>query len=261
MIHYFGYGSNIDMTSLATKGVRPRSSVRARLPGWRLTFNVHHWFQRLEGGVGNIVRTDDPSDEVRGVMHVCDEPDLAKLDAVESYGVGYDRIEVELETEDGPAKALAYVGIESYLDERCRPTQRYLNIIVRGAEAAGIDADYIAKLRATPVHVPPDYPSFRHDPDLPELDADSLATHPRYTAVFGAVFDMAEARWQHHCLWELFGGKDTTLFHLRRHDDSHGDESLDDVVHGRLTEGQRAYLNAYIHEYAAEYRYVGRYRF
>jgi hypothetical protein len=275
VIHYFGYGSNMNMTSLAAKGVHPRSSRPARLPGWRLLFNVHHWFEH-EGGVGNICPSDEPTAEVRGVMHVCDDSDLAKLDAVESYGVGYDRVEVELELDaldspnalDSPSQtastttALAYVGIESYLDDSCRPTLRYLNIIIDGAIAAGIDAAYVERLRRTTVHVPKDYPPFRHaDGPVPEFDAESLAVHPRYTAVAGAVFDMAQARWQHHCLWELFGGKDTTLFHVRRHDDSDATETLEDIKHERLTAGQRAYLNAYLHEYAAEYRYVGRYRF
>ena len=42
-----------------------------------------------------------------------------------------------------------------------------------------------------------------------------------------------------------------------RPDDSDGRESLDDVKAGRLRPTQRAYLDHYLHGYAAEYRYAG----
>ena len=55
------------------------------------------------------------------------------------------------------------------------------------------------------------------------------------------------------------GGKDMTLFHLKRLDTSDGSETLADIKHGHITEPGRKYLNAYLHEYDAEFRYVGRY--
>lgn len=259
MLRYFGYGSNMNLDSLRAKGVSPLASHRATLAGWRLRFNVHHWF-RHEGGVGNISPGEGESCRVLGVVHELEDDALAKLDAVESYGVGYDRIEVEVETEGGSMLATTYVGVPSYLDDSCLPTRRYLNIVVRGAEAAGLDADYIRALRERPVHAPEDYPPFEHPIEgAPVFDARSLSDHPTYTAIGGAVFDMSEARWQHQHLVELFGGKDMTLFHVRRHDESRGDETLEDLREGRLGEGQRRYINAYVHEHAREYRYVGRF--
>jgi sulfite reductase (NADPH) flavoprotein alpha-component len=50
-----------------------------------------------------------------------------------------------------------------------------------------------------------------------------------------------------------------TLFHLRRLDSSNLDETIDDIRHGRLNQAQWHYLNNYLHEYAREYRYAGRY--
>ena len=261
MFHYFGYGSNMNQVSLRAKGVAPRSSVRATLRGWRLCFDVEHWF-RHEGGVGNIRPSADPSDAVMGVVHLCEDDDLAKLDAVEAYGVGYDRIEVEVQTANGPRLATAYIGLEKHTDPSCLPTRRYLNILVEGARAAGIDADYIARLEQHPVHAPKTYPDFAHPPrSVPEFTRDSLAEHPKYTALAGAVFDMSGARWQHHYLWDLFGGRDMTLFHLKRLDTADGSETIDDLLTGRLTPVQREYLNAYLNEYDVEYRYVGRYRY
>ena len=145
MLHYFGYGSNMNPTSLRHKGVVPASSERATLHGYQLVFDVHHWF-RHEGGVGNM-KPGAPDDRVEGVLHVIDEVQLAKLDQVESYGVGYDRIEVEVQTAEGTVSALTYVGLPQYLDPSCLPTRRYLNILVKGAEHAELPEPYLAWLR------------------------------------------------------------------------------------------------------------------
>jgi cation transport regulator ChaC len=256
---YFGYGSNMDLTSLRAKGVEPLSSERAALPGWRLRFNVHHFF-RHEGGVANVEPTGDPSDIVRGVLHRCRDEHLALLDAAEAYGHGYDRLEVPVATETDEHRAITYVGIPSFLDPECRPVQRYLNILVKGATAAGLDPAYIDALRRAPVHqrhpVPPFVPPRG---SYPTYTAATLVQQPLFTALAGAVFDMAGARWQHKFLHGLFGGKDMTLFHLKRLDNSDGSETVDDIKHDRLTAEQRRYLNEYLHEYSAEYVYVGRY--
>lgn len=261
MFFYFGYGSNLSLASLRAKGVEPRESIRGRLFGWKLVFDVRHWY-RHEGGVGNIRRTDHPEDRVEGLVHLCEDQHLALLDAMESYGVGYDRIEVDIETEAGLVRALTYVGLPAHISPACLPTQRYLNIVLQGALAAGLQPSYIQRLRAHAVFVPRDYPPFEHPKEpVAWFDSVSLARHPEYTAIIGAVFDMTQARPQLHCVKELFGGKDITMFHLRRLDTSDGRDSLAEFKQDRLSEAARRYLNAYLHEFDFEYRYAGRYTY
>lgn len=258
LFQYFGYGSNMNPTSLRHKGVEPARSVRGTLHGYKLVFNVHHWF-RHEGGVGNIVPAS-AHDRVEGIVHVIDEQQLAKLDAVESYGVGYDRIRVTLDSPEGSLEAITYVGIETYLDDGCLPTPRYRNIVVAGAEASGLPPDYIAWLRAHPVYVHPPVPDYEPPAgDWPTFEASTLPAH--HTALAGHVFDMRGCRWQHECLLDLLGGRDMTMFHLRRMDTSDGSETLRDLAENRYDDGQRAYLNAYLSEYHREYRYAGRFRY
>jgi sulfite reductase (NADPH) flavoprotein alpha-component len=256
---YFGYGSNMDLRSLRAKGVEPLRSQPAALRGWRLRFNVQHFF-RHEGGVGNIEPSDDPSSMVRGVLHLCQDAHLAPLDAAEAYGHGYDRITVALETDSGPQQAVAYAGLPTFINDACLPTRRYLNILLQGARAAGLDPAYIEALRQQPVLAQGPVSPFVPPPgDYPIFDAVTLAGHPSLTALAGAVFDMADARPQHQFLRRFFGGKDMTLFHLKRLDHSDGSETLDDLRHGRLTPAQRQYLDAYLHAYAEEYLYAGRF--
>jgi sulfite reductase (NADPH) flavoprotein alpha-component len=259
VFYYFGYGSNLNLTSLKAKGVAPRSSKPAVLHGWTLLFNVQHWF-RHEGGVGNIRPSQNPADQVQGVVHLCDDQHLAMLDAAESYGVGYDRIVVEFDTDEGKLSAITYVGLPGYLNDTCLPTQRYLNILLKGATSAGLDKAYIEKLRAHPIHPEQYYPPFQYPAiPMPIYNQQTLAQYPLYTALAGAVFDMQHARARLDCVRELFGGKDMTLFHLKRLDTSNGSEVLEDIRHDRISAAGRKYLNAYLHEYNAEFKYVGRY--
>ncbi len=258
MFRYFGFGSNMNITSLRAKGVEPLASRRAVLPGWRLRFNVQHFF-RHEGGVGNIEPASAPGEHVPGVLHDCPDEALSSLDAVEACGHGYERITVEVEADGERIPAFTYVGMPDFIDDSCLPSRRYLNILIQGARQAGLDADYVRSLETHPVHQSGDYPAFTPPPgDYPVFDADSLARHPLYTALYGAVFDMTEARPLHQYLKGFFGGRDMTLFHLKRLDSSDGSESMDDIRQGRLNQAQRRYINGYLHEYAREYRYVGR---
>jgi sulfite reductase (NADPH) flavoprotein alpha-component len=256
---YFGYGSNMSLASLRAKGVVPRASQRAELRGWRLRFNVRHFFAH-EGGVGNIENTGEAAHVVQGVLHCCEDEHLALLDVAEAHGHGYHRVQVPLHTAQGEQSAVAYVGAASFIDEQCRPTRRYLGILLQGAAAAGLDAGYIEALRRQPLHVQHAVPPFVPPPGEHRVfTAATLTAEPPLTALDGHVFDMSGARWQHAFLKGLFGGKDMTLFHLQRMHGSDGLETLADVRQGRLTPAQRLCLDEYLHAYAAEYVYAGRY--
>lgn len=251
----------MDLVSIRAKGVEPKRSIPALLPGWKLGFNVQHFF-RHEGGVANILQTGSSQDSVHGVVHLCDDNALARLDAVEAFGVGYDRVPVTVDTAEGPISALTYVGMEQFINNACRPTQRYLNILVSGATNAGLQPAYIEALRRQPIHVKRDNPAFE-PPATPDTTytATSLAEHPRLTALAGFVFNMMDARWQHQYLIGLFGGKDMTLWHLKRLDTSDGSESIDDIKKDKLSRYQKRYLNEYLLEYNVEYQYAGRFRY
>ena len=257
-ILYFGYGSNMDVRSLRAKGVQPLHSWPATLPGWRLRFNVQHFFAH-EGGVANI-EPAGADDRVCGVLHACDAGALAALDLAEAYPHGYDRIEAPVRTADGARRAIAYVGTPGFVNDSCLPTRRYLNILLQGARAAGLAPGYIAMLEAHPVLMKHAVAPYRPPAGKPPpFDAEKLAAHSRHTALDDAVFDMSQARWQHRLLWGHYGGRDMTLYHLHRMDGAGAQPTEEDVRRRRFNPAQRAYLDEYLHAYAAEYRYAGRF--
>ena len=244
----------MDMTALRAKGVVPIRSVPATLHGWRLRFNVEHFF-RHEGGVGNIAPTDDPAARVLGVLHWCNDGDLVALDKLEARGVGYDRVSVELQTPNGAETGFAYVGLPEYVNDTCLPTRRYLNILLRGARNVGLDASYIAELEAHEILPPLDPPPFVPPHQSRLFDHNDLVAVR--TALSGHLFDMTSARAAHRVAQDWFAAKDVTMFLLRRMDSSNGNETLNDVVTGRLNVNQRRYLDAYLKAFCEEYEYVG----
>lgn len=251
----------MNLISLKAKGVDPIQSQKAILRGWKLTFNVQHWF-RHEGGMGNIIRSNNENDIVEGVVHLCHDDQLASMDAMESFGVAYDRIEVQLETASGTVMAFAYIGMPGYLDNSCLPTRRYLNILLKGATAAGLSEYYIKNLSSHSLLPEIVYPVFDAPAgSFPIYTSVTLAPHKHLTALLGEVFDMSNSRAKLKVIEGLFGGKDMTLFHLKRHDTSTGTETLEDVKSGRISEPAQLYLNAYLNEYSKEFSYAGRYLF
>lgn len=261
MFRYFGFGSNMNIVSLRAKGVEPLRSRPATLPGWHLRFNVEHFF-RHEGGVGNIEPSQTPGNKVLGMLHDCADEALDSLDAMEAYGHGYDRIQVEVEADGQSLPAYTYVGMPNFINDQCLPSRRYLNIVIEGAKQSGLDGDYIKMLESQAVLPRNDHPMFTPPAgNFPVFDRNTLPLHPLYTALYGAVFDMTDARPQHEYLKRFFDGRDMTLFHLKRMDSSDGSETMEDIRHGRINKAQLQYLNGYLNEYAKEYQYVGRFEF
>lgn len=260
-IIYFGYGSNINLISLKSKGVDPLSSEVGTLKGWQLKFNVQHWF-RHEGGMGNVEPSEDPGQHVEGMVHFISSEHLQALDAVESYGVGYDRVEVEVETESGTYTALTYVGLPAFIDNTCLPTRRYLNIIINGAKKAGLSSSYVERLEKHEILPLPNYPEFEVPSGIYRSFEESyLAGHKEFTALAGHVFDMRNCREKLRAVHPIFGGRDMTVFHIRRHDSSSGNETVSDYLNDNITDGQKNYINAYLHEYLREFEYAGTFRY
>ncbi|MBC7659515.1 MAG: gamma-glutamylcyclotransferase [Chitinophagaceae bacterium] len=254
MFHYYGYGSNMNITSLAAKGVQPVSAEPAVLSGWQLTFNIPDFFL-IEGGTGNIVPSE--GSEVHGVLFACADGDLSVLDSLEAVGVNYERREVSVTTYSGAKhKAHVYVGMSERLKEGFQPSRRYLNILIRGAEKVGLAASYIRFLRVQEVKNEPVYRPFRYPESVATFGSLDLTGYR--TAIAGAVFDTEHARADHAYLRSFLSGKDMTLFFLCRMDSSDGMETLDDVRSGRLNTAQKRYLNYYLQEFDREYQFLGR---
>jgi gamma-glutamylcyclotransferase len=152
LLLYFAYGSNMNSADLKNwcKGKKaiinltnPRAAV---LKDFKVAFT--HKSESRKGGVADIVRAE--GEEVWGVLFETDESSLKWIDKKEGW-IGdlassvYKRVRVEVFLDgEKPIEAMTYEVIRkgSY-----KPSQEYLEVILKGAEDHQLPRDYVDKMR------------------------------------------------------------------------------------------------------------------
>ncbi len=150
---WFVYGSSLDAEAFAgwagEHGYRVPdfSAARpARLRGWRLSFDAP---SRMWGGpVASL--SEAPGDVVEGLAVPMPGEARGLVDHKEGAVSGlYEAMEVTLETDAGPAPALAFrVARARRLPADGPPSPPYLDVMLRGARASGLSPAWIARLEA-----------------------------------------------------------------------------------------------------------------
>jgi len=113
---------------------------RARLPGYRLAFS--RYSRQRRGGSADVV--EDAPSAVWGVLYEVDEACIANMDRVEGVPTAYRREPVTVFDDAGqPQEAITYVANPT---GEFLPSRSYLEVILRGARAYGLPAEYIAHL-------------------------------------------------------------------------------------------------------------------
>jgi len=152
----FAYGSNMNLGDLKpwleSRNYPPNQilkAIPARLPGYRLAWN--YWSAKRQGGAANVEKS--PNDEVLGAILEIGVPLLDALDAKEGHPNRYSRFPHPIECyelENGaPHLAWVYEVTEKFRCEEDKlPTQSYLGIVVEGAKALGLPADYVQQLKS-----------------------------------------------------------------------------------------------------------------
>jgi hypothetical protein len=150
---WFVYGSSLDAAAFAAwardHGYRPPDLARARparLRDHRLAFDAP---SRMWGGpVASLVRA--PGDVVEGLALPMPGEARGLVDHKEGAVSGlYEPFEVTLETDDGPAPALAFrVASSRRLPADGPPSPGYHEVMLRGARASGLSAGWIARLES-----------------------------------------------------------------------------------------------------------------
>jgi gamma-glutamylcyclotransferase len=147
-VWYFAYGSNMDVTRLIDKRLRPEGvitgeRVLGRLDGWRLCFNKP-WAKFAEGGAANIL--PDRDHVVYGTLNLMEERGLTVLDRYEGVAGGhYQRETLDVLRPDTgeTVKAVAYIALRD-LSDRLLPPRFYLDHLLAGRDL--LPPDYMAWL-------------------------------------------------------------------------------------------------------------------
>lgn len=143
---YFAYGSNLSLDCM--RGRVPSAEVvgRARLAGMRLTLD-----KRGRDGSGKANLVPDAAAHVWGAVYSLE---IAHWDGLDASEPGYRRVSVSVETESGEIVADTYVSTLRTDDPVAFAW--YKRLIVEGARAQGLPAEYLALLEALPVRADSD---------------------------------------------------------------------------------------------------------
>jgi len=138
---YFAYGVNMDRQRLELHRAIKLLDVRLGvLENYRLVFNKVSSI-RPTTGCANIIPAE--GQRVLGVLYRIEESDFARMDIFEGVGSGqYHRERVLVKAEDNNLiEAEVYVADETQAG--LEPSIEYLESVLKGAEEAGLDEEYI----------------------------------------------------------------------------------------------------------------------
>jgi len=141
-IWYFAYGANMSSKVFVDRRqMHASAKINGELQGFSLVFN-QPGIPLLEPAFANIRPQVDES--VHGVLWEITREDLARLDVKEGGGDAYDRLVVQVITDEGPVEARTYVATRNV--SGLRPSRRYLDVILEGAHEATLPGAYIERL-------------------------------------------------------------------------------------------------------------------
>jgi hypothetical protein len=151
-VWYFAYGSNMQPATFAgRRGIVPSRSRPARAPGWRLVLDKPPLVPIAES-FANLIA--DAEAETFGVLYEITSDDLAHIDLTEGVLIdNYRRIEIVTLALDGGEPTPAFTLTTGAQAPELRPSDRYMALLIEGAETHGLPAEWIAMLRAVPTCV------------------------------------------------------------------------------------------------------------
>jgi hypothetical protein len=148
-VWYFAYGSNMQpATFRGRRGIEALRAVPARLAGWRLVLDKPPLVP-VGHAMANVV--ESAGHDVYGIAYAVTAADLAHVELTEGVLIGnYRRIPVRLAPIDGSDALEAFTLTSDRRDPGLRPSDRYMALLIEGAEWHGLPAEYVAWLRSLP---------------------------------------------------------------------------------------------------------------
>ena len=146
---YFGYGSNLDKEDwLNWCGQRDGSKLteitRCYAKGFIMRFN---YYSNNRGcGAANLVHTGKETHGTPGVLFEIDDYTLSLLDKKEGYPTSYQRIKINVITEENEVcEAITYTSNLYTSDDFYAPSKEYYSLIENGLKSRGMNYNHLIK--------------------------------------------------------------------------------------------------------------------
>lgn len=209
-VYYFAIGSMMHPGSCEMRHFHPQHSQPAELLDYRL-----HFFSAM----GNAEAVLAPGHSMHGVLHRVTEAQMVELDNMEigyMRSMGQAKLYGDSDGKDGTSSSVVVAacvycrpaGTDTLQNDK-PPRQRYLEILVAGAQHWGVDAAYVQLLQDHPFHPrtqPENFTSLGSPPDeccdvvmdeVPDATDDKT-----YFSLNGKIIELAYPK--DHKMYKLF---------------------------------------------------------
>lgn len=157
---YFCYGSNMSSLRLQHRAPSSQFVAVARLEKHDLRF---HKSGKDGSAKCDAFNTNNPDDQIFGVIYQISEPDKVQLDRIEGLGKGYDEKIVEISALTGELfTATTYYATK--VDPSLKPYHWYKEHVLKGAEENRLPKAYIHYIAN--IESVDDYDIERHQKEL-----------------------------------------------------------------------------------------------
>ena len=144
---YFGYGSNLDKEDWLNwcgqrDGSRLTEITRCYAKGFIMRFN---YYSNNRGcGAANLVHTGNEAHGTPGVLFEIDDYTLSLLDKKEGYPTSYQRITIDVITEENEVfEAITYTSNLYNSDDFYAPSDGYYSLIENGLKSRGMGDNHL----------------------------------------------------------------------------------------------------------------------
>jgi len=148
MLKYLAYGSNLHPGRLQRRVPSAKVIEVVQLVGWQLRF---HKCSNDGSGKCNIIKNDQPTDLVYGVVYEINPDEKSRLDKAEGLGDGYDEHQLPI---DDHGNVFCYLATN--IDDALNPYAWYQEYVILGARYHNLPETYLQKIEVVEAD---------HDPD------------------------------------------------------------------------------------------------
>lgn len=141
-MYHFGYGSNLNLEFLRRYCPSSEFVMRAYLPNFEVQFRF--WSEKRRGGISTII--ESPGQLVHGVIYDVPKKELLDLDILESVPQGLYTRETFLVFGEDMEWHKADLYRVSDPKGPFIPSRSYVELMLIGAKAHGIDPEYVKKI-------------------------------------------------------------------------------------------------------------------
>jgi hypothetical protein len=146
--YYFAYGSNMNPTRVAERGLQTTAAAGATLAGMKLGFDK---CSRDHAGQGHASIGYDPGGCVEGVLYqLASGDDILRMDAFEATPFNYSRDLVRVDCGCEEIWAWTYFANPAVIVSGLRPSRAYLDQLLAGRPY--LSHHYYQRLVAWPCH-------------------------------------------------------------------------------------------------------------